>query len=117
MADLANVNAPPDQRPAGAEPEQPPQSGGLRLVARPGSADAARLEKPPGNESRPSQENVVFTLTKWPFWGHRNDGSHGVVATHEPPDMVGGQNQWRTYSPRTFRNLPSQPWDAGTEVG
>lgn len=122
--DLANTNADPStgQRPDETQwdpsPGADPHGATTYPLDRP-TAGHGQLDHPVGVETRPALGWVTTFLRPirdhWPHLG----GAHGQIATPNPaPNLNGdGRVPWRNWNPRTFRNMPAQQWDAGTEIG
>ncbi len=124
-ADLANVNAPPGVRPPvpsawwaevrydGAEGgAEPGGHDGDVPVVRWGAGGGAILDKPVGTP-RPASYGATYGYGITPWWPD-NNGAHGRVPPQAPPpDMVGGQEPWRSWNPLTLRQAPAVPWDDG----
>lgn len=117
-AGLANVNAPSGVRP----PTVPPEflndilagtTGGADVpVVATASADTTKLIRPLGT-ARPAAYGATYGYGMT-TWYPAMTGAHGLIPDRLPPsDMVGGQETWRAWNPRTLRHEPVAPWDVG----
>ncbi len=119
-SDLANVRAPLDSR---VRPGAPFVYGNERLAGTTGTCDvpvvlqtppnAGVLNREPAQPARQACYGATYGYGQTP-WFDNYSGAHGIIAEAPPvPGQVGGQEPWRSWNPRTFRNEPTVPWDEG----
>lgn len=82
----------------------------------PSGSNPAMLERGPG-PARPQSYGASYgygMTDPYPFF----TGAHGLIPDHiRAPGMVGGQESWRSWNPRTMRHEPNNPWDEGITQG
>lgn len=111
MSSVANVNAPPDQRPSNipVDPTARIEGGYAIPVEVIGSPNAENLQRPKGLP-RPMAWGITYGFGML-GWRRPFSGAYGVTATLLPPDMMGSQRPWAAWTPTSERNAPESSWE------
>lgn len=81
------------------------------LLSQPTVLDAQTLVRPTYPADRPARMTITTYTRRWPLYRNLGGDQTRIPAPVQPAGVVGGQQPWSNWDPRTFRNLPVTGWD------